>query len=105
MVKNNVLEQITKMQINNEELRNFDPKASYPAYDEMTELSIKMRHAKIGGAFNLIKDMLKKGACVEELTRAIKYFMVVMDLVKNSINYKQAYIDYEIRNLYKKYRE
>lgn len=53
---------------------------------------------------NLITDMTLKGASQEELDRAIRYSMVVIDSEKNELNYKQSEKDNNIVELKKKYQ-
>lgn len=53
---------------------------------------------------NLITDMTIKGATDEELCRAVKHSMVVIDAVKHKLGYKQSEIDNDIESLKKKYQ-
>lgn len=53
---------------------------------------------------NLITDMTIKGATDEELFRAVKHSMVVIDAVKHELDYKQSEEDNDIESLKKKYR-
>lgn len=58
----------------------------------------------MGIASNLITDMTLAGAEEDELIRATKYSMVIIDSVKHKLDYKQAYKDFDIAGLQKKYR-
>src|SRR3989304_1940843 len=53
---------------------------------------------------NLITDMTIKGAPINEVVRAVKHSMVVIDSVKHELNYKQSYLDNGIAALKKTYQ-
>ena len=53
---------------------------------------------------NLITDMQIKGAAPEEVARAVKHSMVVIDAEKHKLNYQQSYIDNGIKGLKIKYQ-
>jgi DNA-binding CsgD family transcriptional regulator len=59
---------------------------------------------KMGDVSNLITDMTIKGANSDELARAVRHSMVVIDSEKHHLNYKQSYIDNGIAELKKKYQ-
>lgn len=54
---------------------------------------------EMGKASNLITDMTVKGASDEELVRAVKYSMVVIDAEKHNLDWKGAYAEYGIAEL------
>lgn len=87
-------------------LIDFDPKVSYPAYEGMKTISSRTKQMKMGDISNLITDMTIKGADPrgEELARAVRHSMVVIDAEKHNLNYKQSYIDNGIGELKKKYQ-
>lgn len=85
-------------------LMNFDPKVSYPAYDGMSPISSRTKQMKMGDASNLITDMTIQGANSDQLARAVRHSMVVIDSEKHNLNYKQSYIDNGIAELKKKYQ-
>lgn len=58
----------------------------------------------MGRASNLITDMTLKGADPDEIVRATKYAMVVIDAAKHNLNVKQAEDDFDIRGLKEKYQ-
>lgn len=58
----------------------------------------------MGKASNLITDMTLKGADPDEIVRATKYAMVVIDAAKHNLNTKQARLDFDIAGLEKKYQ-
>lgn len=59
---------------------------------------------EMGMASNLITDMTLKNAEPDEIVRATKYAMVVIDVAKHNLNYKAAYEDLDIASLKKKYQ-
>ena len=85
-------------------LANFDPKTAYPAYEGMPKMSSRTKQMKMGDVSNLITDMTIKGANTDELARAVRHSMVVIDAEKHNLNYKQSYIDNGIAALKKKYQ-
>lgn len=87
-----------------EGLEGFDPKERYPHYEGMTRMTPEQKQAQMGKASNLITDMTIKGATPDELARAVRYSMVVIDAEKHYLNYKAAYEDNQIAELKKKYQ-
>lgn len=85
-------------------LMNFDPKISYPAYEGMPRISSRTKQMKMGDVSNLITDMTIKGANSDELARAVRHSMVVIDSEKHNLNYKQSYVDNGVADLKKKYQ-
>ena len=59
---------------------------------------------EMGVISNLITDMTLKGASNEELTRAVKHSMVVIDAYKHKLDYKKSEQDNGIAALKKKYQ-
>lgn len=99
-----------------EALKGFDSKRMYPSYEGMRTIDggiIKNGKAdygdkkpnpagkqhEMGNISNLITDMTIKGAGHDEIARAIKHSMVVIDAEKHELNYKQSEIDNGIREL------
>ena len=64
----------------------------------------KQRNQEMGIATNLITDMTLIGADTDELVRATKFAMVIIDAKKHKLDYKQAEIDFDIPQLHKKYQ-
>jgi hypothetical protein len=62
------------------------------------------KQQEMGNISNLITDMTLKGAPHEEIVRAIKHSMVVIDAEKHELNYKQSAIDNGIADLKEKYQ-
>ncbi len=59
---------------------------------------------QMGVVSNLITDMTLKGASPDELARAVRHSMVVIDAEKHKLDYKQSEIDNGIDALKKKYQ-
>lgn len=85
-----------------EALLKFDPK-SYKN-DSLPKIPDATKNNMMGIATNLIADMTIKGANESEIIRAVKYSMVVIDSQKHHLDYKQAYDDFNIRDLQVKYQ-
>lgn len=85
-----------------EGLKGFDPKSSYPAREGMRRM--KNTQTEMGIISNLITDMTLKGATPDELARAVRHSMVVIDAEKHNLDYKQSEIDNAIPALKKKYQ-
>ena len=60
---------------------------------------------EMGRVSNLITDMTIKGASQDEIARAVKHSMVVIDAEKHNLNYKQSAFDNRISDLKKKYQD
>ena len=58
----------------------------------------------MGEISNLITDMTLKGATDDELARAVRHSMVVIDAYKHKLDYKQSEKDNNIEGLKKKYQ-
>lgn len=87
-------------------LRTFDTK-TYQVKDlpESRLMSEKSKGNYMGKITNLITDMSIQGANPDELTRAVKYSMVVIDAPKHKLDFKQAEKDFNIKELREKYRQ
>lgn len=86
------------------DLKDFDPSAAYPAYPGMSTISSKNKQTEMGKVSNLITDMTIKGANPDEIARAVRHSMVVIDAEKHNLNYKQSFIDNGIADLKTKYQ-
>ena len=109
-----------------ESLKGFDPKQyKYPKdtihpvvgekknAEAYVEFSDGSKHKSVGDGFrrdhemgrvtNLITDMTMAGADYDEIARATKYSMVVVDAQKHQLNWRQAKEDYSVKELYSKY--
>jgi len=104
-------------------LKDFDTRESYPPYDGMTTIDggiyslandkvdykgkkprLGPKQMKMGDVSNLITDMTIKGATADEIARAVRHSMVVIDSEKHHLNYKQSAIDNNISDLKMKYQ-
>ena len=85
-------------------LENFNPKTAFPKYEGMPIMTPKQKGNEMGKVSNLITDMTVKGAPLDEIARAVKHSMVVIDAEKHELNYKQSYIDNRIAELKVKYQ-
>lgn len=87
-------------------LKNFDPQRDYKAYPGMPEVkgSGFNKQQQMGNVSNLITDMTIKGATPDELARAVRHSMVIIDAEKHNLNYKQSAIDNNIAALKEKYQ-
>lgn len=86
------------------ELENFDPKNEYPEVPDMTLMTKQRTQREMGVVSNLITDMTLRGATDEELIRAVKHSMVVIDAEKHRLNFKQSEKDNGIAELKQKYQ-
>lgn len=87
-----------------EKLKGFDPQSAYPGYEGMKPMSAKTKAMQMGLVSNLITDMTIKGAPNEEIARAVKHSMVVIDAEKHKLNWTQSARDNGIQQLMKKYQ-
>ena len=90
-----------------EGLKDFDPKEMYKAYPGMPKVSEKTgfkKQIQMGSVSNLITDMTLKGASQEDIAKAVKHSMVIIDAEKHNLNYKQSYEDNNIALLKEKWQ-
>jgi len=91
-----------------EGLKDFDPK-KYKYTDEQLANGAKVitsayKQKQMGVVSNLITDMTLKGAPTDEIERAVRHSMVVIDSEKHKLDYKQSAIDNGIDELKKKWQ-
>lgn len=86
-------------------LKNFDPKERYPGYEGMKKLEGENKQKEMGKVTNLIADMTLKGATEDEIARAVRHSMVVIDAEKHNLNYKLSEKENGIDALKKKYQQ
>ena len=94
-----------------EGLKDFDPKEQYGRDPGTTVCTGKSRDGMVGDGFNrglemgkisnLITDMTLRGAPPEEVERAVKHSMVVIDAEKHNLDWKQSAYDNDIEQLKK----
>ena len=80
-------------------LKDFDPKEAYPGYTGMKRMTAENKQMEMGKISNLITDMTIKGANNDEIARAVRHSMVVIDAEKHNLNYRQSFIDNGIAQL------
>lgn len=85
-------------------LEGFDPKLEYGGKPEGSFKQMRNTQKEMGVVSNLITDMTLKGATQDELARAVRHSMVVIDAEKHKLDYKQSEIDNGIASLKKKYQ-
>lgn len=89
------------------ELKDFDPKEMY-ARPKDTKSAWKKgsstEHKQMGMISNLITDMTLQDASVEDIVRATKHSMTIIDTGKHNLDWKESYEQNGIRALEIKYR-
>ena len=87
-------------------LEGFDTKEAYgpQTYQGKNVRLMTRTQLEMGKISNLITDMTLKGANEDELARAVRHSMVVIDAEKHKLNYKQSEIDNGISELKHKYQ-
>lgn len=87
-----------------EALKDFDTKEAYPGYPGMKVISHAHQQKQMGVVTNLITDMTIAGAKPEEIVRAIKHSMVIIDSEKHKLDWKRSEQENDIRSLIEKYQ-
>lgn len=87
-----------------EGLKNFDIELEYGDHPGNVHMKKNRVQNEMGTISNLITDMQIVGATDEELTRAVKHSMVVIDALKHKYDYKQSEKDNRIDELKHKYQ-
>lgn len=85
-------------------LIGFDTKAAYPYYEGMHVMTHQEHGREMGEISNLITDMTIQGASDNEICRALRHSMVIVDAEKHKLNYKQSEIDNGIKELKERYQ-
>ncbi len=85
------------------DLEGYDPKTAYPKRDGMKVM--RNTQNEMGKISNLITDMTLKGAKDEELARAVKHSMCVIDAEKHELDYKRSEAENDIKGLKKIYQQ
>lgn len=85
-------------------LENFNPKDEYPETPGMKYMTKANTQRQMGIVSNLITDMTLRSATEDEMVRAIKHSMVVIDAEKHRLNYRKSEKDNDIASLKKKYQ-
>lgn len=89
-------------------LKGFDPKVEY-AVPEGNPNNVRLmkkdeKQKEMGIISNLITDMTLRGATPEDLERAVKHSMVVIDAEKHGLDYKRSERENGIQELKQKYQ-
>ena len=87
-----------------EGLKNFDPKRAFPAYEGMVPITGPRKQQEMGKVTNLIADMSLRGASGEEMARAVRHSMVVIDAEKHNLDYRGSERANGILQLKEKYQ-
>lgn len=85
-------------------LQDFDPHIQYKGYEGMKVMKESVKGIEMGKTANLITDMYIKGCSDEELARAIKHSMVVIDAPKHKLDWKRSEQENGIKQLKEKYQ-
>lgn len=90
-----------------ESLRNFDPDADFPPNPKVKpwKKGGSQEHRQMGEISNLITDMTLQQAPIDEVIRAVKHSMVIIDVAKHHYDYKKSYDDLGIDELRRKYQK
>lgn len=86
------------------QLEGFDPKMEYGGKADGTFQPMKNTQIEMGKISNLITDMTLKGAPQDEIAKAVRHSMVVIDAEKHKLDYKQSEKDNDIAYLKRKYQ-
>lgn len=85
-------------------LRDFDPSREYKLPPGGKVISSKQKQTQMGVISNLITDMTLQGAGQDDIIKAVRHSMVVIDAEKHELDWKKSYKDNDIENLKKKYQ-
>lgn len=83
------------------ELQNFDTKSYKVDHETITN---SRKQQEMGNVTNLITDMQLKGASMDEICRAVKHSMVIIDSEKHCLDWKKSEADFNIKELKTKYQ-
>lgn len=90
------------------DLKDFDPKTAYAVPkgnpNHVTLMRKEDKQKEMGIISNLITDMTLRGADEQELARAVKHSMVVIDAEKHKLDYKRSERENGIQELKEKWQ-
>lgn len=89
------------------ELREFDAKEVYKLPDDAVKAKDRKgwnKQRQMGEVTNLITDMTMIGAPHEDVIKAVKHSMVIIDAEKHNLDWQQSEIDNDIDRLKRKYQ-
>jgi DNA-binding CsgD family transcriptional regulator len=88
-----------------EGLKGFDPQTyKIPAGSDIPKITSSRKQQEMGKVSNLITDMTIQGASSEDMARAIRHSMVVIDSEKHDLDFKRSAKDNGILDLKQKYQ-
>ncbi|MBP5596037.1 MAG: hypothetical protein J6Y02_11695 [Pseudobutyrivibrio sp.] len=85
-------------------LKDFDPHEQYKYYKGMRVMKDSEKGMAMGKITNLINDMTIKGATLDEIARAVKHSMVIIDAPKHKLDYESSERDNKIEELRRIYQ-
>ena len=85
-------------------LKDFDAKEAYKGYEGMEVMKERTKQTQMGIVSNLVTDMTLKGASADEIARATKHALVVIDAPKHELDYRRSYEENGIAALKEKYQ-
>lgn len=88
-----------------EGLKNFNPREKYREFPGMKPMTKAQTQIEMGKISNLITDMTIRNAPNDEIVRAVRHSMVVIDAEKHKLNHRQSYKDNTIKALQDKYQK
>lgn len=86
-------------------LEDFDTCERYPGYPGMKVMTSRQTGIQMGIISNLITDMSMQNPTDDELARAVRHSMVIIDAEKHGLNWKQSEKDNGIEALKQKYQK
>lgn len=89
------------------ELLEFEPKEQYKAYPGMPRVAKEDSfdtQLQMGKVSNLITDMTIAGAGRDDIIKAVKHSMVVIDAEKHNLDWQRSELDNDIARLKKEYQ-
>ena len=87
------------------ELQDFDPKEEYRGYTGMKKISERTKQIQMGVVTNLITDMTVAKAPIEDIIRAVRHSMVIIDAEKHGLDWKRSEKENGILELKQKYQQ
>ena len=88
-----------------EDLKGFDPLVyKIPKDSPIPPITSTRKQQEMGKVSNLITDMTLQGAPSDEIARAVKHSMVVIDSEKHNLDFRQSEKDHGILSLKEKYQ-
>ena len=89
-----------------ESLKGFNTDSyKIPPDNPMPRMNSRQKGMEMGKVSNLITDMTIRGATTDEIAKATRHSMVVIDAEKHELDYKQSARDNNIPSLMEKYQD